>query len=214
MVMARFSASNTIDCVQRGPAVAQQPAERRDTPPAPPSAWKAIPSANTCPRAAPGWPAANPSTDCRSRASRARHAGRGPRSGDQVPRSSRCATMAPPANSTSAASAISRAGRAQRNGGERHHHADRHHADRRGRRRPGCPPPATPRPRWPAAGCWQISILVGSLATRPSGVTLPIASPARKARSAGAERQPHLGPHAQPPRLRPQAEPQRRRSPG
>ena len=124
------------------------------------------------------------STDARSAATRARQAGRGPCSSFHVPLRRRSA-MAAPARSAAAKSGTSQSAPMGRSTASDQHHARRAPASRRSMpRRPGCRWRATTPPRGWRAGAGSRKTLVGSLATRPSGVTLPSASPARNAANA------------------------------
>ena len=189
----------------RGAPLAHQPAERRGTPPAPPGRETRFPGP-TRPRAARGG-----LRRTRAPPRAAAPAGRAtpdaaPRSGDQVPRSSRVATTAPPAKSTSAASADLPSGGAQRHREQRHRHAHGHHADRRGRvdqvvhrqRRHGL------RRRQPGAGQEHLGGLAGRQAERRHAADR-VAGQERAER--GAEGQAHAGAHAEPPGLCAEAEP-------
>ena len=207
--MARFSASNTIDCVQVG---RRRPSASRgrDTPPAPRRRGTADPERQHAPqplRMAFG------EADHRLpqlREPRAPRRAAAPRSGDQVPRSSRCATMTPPAKSTSAATAPSCHGRAQRHGGSVTATPTATMRDRRG----GVDQVVHRQRRHRLAGRQSASCasstFVGSLATRPERRDAADRVASQEGAEGRAERQAHLGTHAQPPGLRAQAEPEAR----
>ena len=207
MVMARFSASNTIDCVQVGRAVAHQPAEdevhlehRQGV--------EGDSQARTRPRAAPGGRRRTRAPSARSCASRARHGGprpplgrpRAPQqplrhdrpAGEEHERRQRHSRPAVLSGTVSSATTTPTATIADRRGRvDQVVHRQRRHGV--GRRQPG-------------AGEEHLGGLAGRQPERRHAADR-VAGEERAAAPAPNGRR-TLGPHAQPPGLRAQAEPQ------